>query len=286
MPVSPQTLGEPNVSVPIAAILSQAMRLNVLLAVFNMIPIPPLDGGNVLAACCRTVWRSTFNRIRPYGFLLLYALILTGGFEYIVLPPYSLHHARGCPSDQSTVRRHASCQACGRPAACTSAISSARSATGCRCRTQYDCFYFVADWHALTSDFADTSQLTAYAYENVADWIGAGLDPEKSTFFVQSLVPEHAELYLLLSMVVPVPWLERVPTYKEQQETLKDKDLSSIGFLGYPLLQTADVAMYDAQLRAGRRGSGRAPRAGARGRAPLQQLLRCGTTCWSSRSRC
>ena len=113
---------------------------------------------------------------------------------------------------------------------------------------QYDCFYFVADWHALTSDFADTSQLTSYAYDNVADWIGAGLDPEKSTFFIQSLVPEHAELYLLLSMVVPVPWLERVPTYKEQQETLEDKDLSSIGFLGYPLLQTADVAMYDAQF--------------------------------------
>ena len=115
-------------------------------------------------------------------------------------------------------------------------------------QAEYDCFYFVADWHALTSDFADTSQLTSYAYDNVADWIGAGLDPEQSTFFVQSLVPEHAELYLLLSMVVPVPWLERVPTYKEQQETLKDKDLSSIGFLGYPLLQTADVAMYDAQF--------------------------------------
>ena len=113
---------------------------------------------------------------------------------------------------------------------------------------QYDCFYFVADWHALTSDFADTSQLTSYAYENVADWIGAGLDPDKSTFFIQSLVPEHAELYLLLSMVVPVPWLERVPTYKEQQDNLKDKDLSSIGFLGYPLLQTADVTMYDARF--------------------------------------
>jgi tryptophanyl-tRNA synthetase len=113
---------------------------------------------------------------------------------------------------------------------------------------QYDCFYFVADWHALTSDFADTSQLTSYTYDNVADWMAAGLDPEKSTFFIQSLVPEHAELYLLLSMVVPVPWLERVPTYKEQQENLTDKDLSSIGFLGYPLLQTADVAMYDARF--------------------------------------
>ena len=113
---------------------------------------------------------------------------------------------------------------------------------------RYDCFYFVADWHALTSDFADTSQITTYAYDNIADWIGAGLDPEKSTLFVQSQVPEHAELYVLLSMVVPVPWLERVPTYKEQQENLSDKDLSSIGFLGYPLLQTADVVMYDAKF--------------------------------------
>lgn len=113
---------------------------------------------------------------------------------------------------------------------------------------KYECFYFVADWHALTSDYADTGRLTSYTYENVADWIGAGIDPETSTLFVQSLVPEHAELYVLLSMVVPVPWLERVPTYKEQQENLKDKDLSSIGFLGYPLLQTADVALYDARL--------------------------------------
>ena len=112
----------------------------------------------------------------------------------------------------------------------------------------YDCFYFVADWHALTSEYADTSEISANASDNVADWIAAGLDPEKSTIFVQSLVPEHAELYLLLSMVVPVPWLERVPTYKEQQENITDRDLSTIGFLGYPLLQTADVAMYDARF--------------------------------------
>jgi len=113
---------------------------------------------------------------------------------------------------------------------------------------QYDCFYFVADWHALTSEYENTGPLVSYAYEMVVDWIAAGLDPEKSTFFVQSLVPEHAELFLLLSMVVPVPWLERVPTYKEQQENLNEKDLSTFGFLGYPLLQTADVAMYDARF--------------------------------------
>jgi tryptophanyl-tRNA synthetase len=113
---------------------------------------------------------------------------------------------------------------------------------------QYDCFYFVADWHALTTDYANTSRLASYTYENAADWMGAGLDPDKSTLFIQSLVPEHAELFLLLSMVVPVPWLERVPTYKDQQENLKDKDLSTLGFLGYPLLQTADVALYDARF--------------------------------------
>ena len=111
---------------------------------------------------------------------------------------------------------------------------------------QYECFYFVADWHALTSDYADTAGLVGYAYENIADWIAAGLDPERSTIFVQSMVPEHAELYLLLSMVVPTPWLERVPTYKEQIEQLSTKVLSTIGFLGYPLLQCADVIIYSA----------------------------------------
>ena len=115
-------------------------------------------------------------------------------------------------------------------------------------QAEYDCFYFVADWHALTSGYADTSEVVESALDNVADWIGAGLDPETSTFFVQSMVPEHAELYLLLQMVTPIPWLERVPTYKEQIEQLADTDLSSIGFLGYPLLQTADVIIYDAHF--------------------------------------
>ena len=110
----------------------------------------------------------------------------------------------------------------------------------------YDCMYFVADWHALTSEYARSGELTACAYDNVADWIAAGIDPERSTLFVQSLVPEHAELHMLLSMVVPVPWLERVPTYKEQIEQLADRDLSTLGFLGYPLLQGADVLMYGA----------------------------------------
>jgi tryptophanyl-tRNA synthetase len=113
---------------------------------------------------------------------------------------------------------------------------------------QYDCFYFVADWHALTSEYANTAEIAANAIDNAADWIAAGVDPDRSTLFIQSLVPEHAELYLLLQMVVPIPWLERVPTYKEQREQLSDKDLSTAGFLGYPLLQTADVALYDGRF--------------------------------------
>lgn len=108
--------------------------------------------------------------------------------------------------------------------------------------------YFVADWHALTSEYGDTGELTGYAYDNITDWIAAGVDPEQSTLFIQSQVPEHAELYLLLSMVVPIPWLERVPTYKEQIDELSDRDLSTLGFLGYPLLQGADVLLYRAKF--------------------------------------
>ena len=111
---------------------------------------------------------------------------------------------------------------------------------------QFDCFYFVADWHALTSEYADTKEITASALDNAADWIAAGIDPDKSTLFIQSMVPEHAELHLLLSMVIPVPWLERVPSYKEQQQNLADRDLGTYGFLGYPLLQSADIMIYRA----------------------------------------
>ena len=110
----------------------------------------------------------------------------------------------------------------------------------------YECYYFSADWHALTSDYADTSGIAESVIDNFADWLAAGIDPERSTLFIQSLVPEHAELHLMFSMVVPIPWLERVPTYKEQQEQVSDKDLSTYGFLGYPLLQTADIVIYNA----------------------------------------
>ncbi|HKI04589.1 MAG TPA: tryptophan--tRNA ligase [Thermoanaerobaculia bacterium] len=109
---------------------------------------------------------------------------------------------------------------------------------------RYRCFYFAADWHGLTSDYADPSEIAANSIEMVRDWIAAGLDPQKSTIFIQSLVPDHAELHLLLSMITPLGWLERVPTYKEQIQQIENKDLATYGFLGYPVLQTVDIAIY------------------------------------------
>jgi tryptophanyl-tRNA synthetase len=111
---------------------------------------------------------------------------------------------------------------------------------------QYECFFFVADWHALTTGYEDTAGIPAAIREVLIDWLAAGLNPGVATLFVQSHVPEHAELHLLLSMITPLGWLERVPTYKDQQEQLKDKDLATYGFLGYPLLQSADILLYRA----------------------------------------
>jgi tryptophanyl-tRNA synthetase len=109
---------------------------------------------------------------------------------------------------------------------------------------EYDCFYFIADWHALTSDYADASGVAQNTIEIVTDYLAAGLDPQKSVIFQQSLIPEHAELHLLLSMVTPLSWLERIPTYKEALENVTNKDLHTYGFLGYPCLQTADIVIY------------------------------------------
>jgi len=113
-----------------------------------------------------------------------------------------------------------------------------------RMQDQYECFFFIADWHALTTDYADTSQVKQNSIEVLQDWLAAGLDSERRTMFIQSHVPQHAELHLLLSMIAPLGWLERVPTYKEQRENIREKDLGTYGFLGYPVLQAADILIY------------------------------------------
>jgi tryptophanyl-tRNA synthetase len=111
-------------------------------------------------------------------------------------------------------------------------------------QTDYECYFFVADWHALSTNYADTGRIREFVRELLIDWLAAGIDPDRSIVFIQSRVPEHAILHLLLSMMVPVSWLERNPTYKEKQEEIKEKDLSTYGFLGYPVLQAADILLY------------------------------------------
>ncbi|MCZ6560435.1 MAG: tryptophan--tRNA ligase [Gammaproteobacteria bacterium] len=111
-------------------------------------------------------------------------------------------------------------------------------------QNEYECYFFVADWHALTTNYDDSTELESHVQEIIIDWLAAGLNPNMCTMFIQSRVAEHAELHLLLSMITPLSWLERVPTYKDQQEKLKGKDLGTYGFLGYPLLQSADILLY------------------------------------------
>ncbi len=117
-----------------------------------------------------------------------------------------------------------------------------------RMQDEYECFFCVVDWHALTTDYADTSQVKSNSLEAAFDFLAAGLDPERSVIFLQSHIPAHAELHLLLSMITPLGWLERVPTYKEQRENIRDKDLGTYGFLGYPVLQAADILAYKADV--------------------------------------
>mgnify|MGYP003965646245 FL=1 len=111
---------------------------------------------------------------------------------------------------------------------------------------EFECYFFIADWHALSSLYEGPGRIKDFSFEVAVDWLSAGLDPEKCTMFLQSDIPEHAELHLILSMIVPVPWLERNPTYKEKQDEIKNVDMSSYGFLGYPVLQTADIVLYKA----------------------------------------
>jgi tryptophanyl-tRNA synthetase len=117
-----------------------------------------------------------------------------------------------------------------------------------RLQHEYECFFFVADWHALTTDYEKPGDIENSSWEMIVDWLAVGINPKNAKIFIQSRVPEHAELHLLLSMMTPLGWLERVPTYKDQQEKLKEKDLATYGFLGYPLLQAADILIYKAGL--------------------------------------
>ncbi len=196
------------------------------------------------------------ERIAPFGLFIVLGLLATGMLSALIGPPVSAlvrliaEHFRPVASARVESCRHQASQ--------NRRVVSGMRPTGqlhlgnyhgalanwVELQYQYECYFFVADWHALTTAYENTENLRANTNEVVIDWLAAGLNPSACTFFVQSRVPEHAELHLILSMVTPVSWLERVPTYKDQIEQLKDKDLSTYGFLGYPLLQGADILMY------------------------------------------
>ncbi len=247
--VAVRALSGPLREQPLVVFLSMFVQLNVLLAVFNLVPLPPLDGSHIVEwALPSGMGHRYVQAIAPYG-----------GPR----PPRAGHErsASGRCSPRSTGPSWASSTPwCARPTMSRPRILSGMRPTGAlhlgnylgalenwvSLQDRYECFFSIADWHSLTTDYADTSAIRENVIDVATDWLAAGLDPARSTLFVQSLVPQHAELHLLLSMIVPVPWLERVPTYKEQQQQLSDKDLSTYGFLGYPLLQTADIIIYKA----------------------------------------
>ena len=213
-------------------------------AVFNLIPVPPLDGSHVMRhflprslrvydssdalRCWRlSIWAEDYlsQLISP---LLAISIILC--FENLMASRHN-NRKRVLSGMRSTGKLHLGNY--------VGALDN-----WVRMQDQYECFFFVADWHALTTDYADTSKVKENSLEVLLDWLAAGLDPERCTMFIQSHVPQHAELHLLFSMITPLGWLERVPTYKEQRENITEKDLGTYGFLGYPVLQAADILIY------------------------------------------
>ena len=273
------------------------VTINLILAFFNLIPIPPLDGSRVVQRFLSGRARELYGSIEPYGFMIVILLLFVAPqflgvdllTEYLEVTAYRLAFV----PDRSRHRLLASRE---HRVVVTSSkgplqlTSRKRILTGYRptgklhlghwfgnlqnmlaLQEEYDAFYFVADWHAMTTMWADTHEIRRYTEEQVLDWLAAGLDPEKCTIYRQSDVPEVAELALYFTMVTPMSWLERVPSYKEQREQITDKDLGNVGLLPVPAAAGGRHHHRERRPRAGGRGPAAAPRADARDRAPVQQ---------------
>ena len=234
---------------PIALLLYYGVVTNVLLFVFNLIPVPPLDGSRILRYVLPYNLERIYDRIGIFGSVLLFfcgyaahpAGVLSASAERV-------RHDAGEPVSEPALNQDS-----GRKRVLSGMRPTGKLHLGnymgalynwVKLQHEYDCYFFIADWHALTTNYEDLSSLPGHVTSVALDFLAAGLDPERCTLFVQSAVPAHAVLALLLGMVTPLSWLERVPSYKDQQEQLREKDLATYGFLGYPLLQSADILAY------------------------------------------
>ena len=232
--------------------------VNVVLMVLNLLPIPPLDGGRIAISLLPHSLAAGYARLEPYGFMIYSGAARDerpGSADVADDFPGATRCCRcwSASSRASVPRRHAMF---------SDRVLSGMRPTGrmhighyhgalknwLRLQEEYECLYFAADWHALTTHYETPERIEDSVWEMFIDWLAAGINPTRSTIFIQSRVVEHAELTLLLGMIAPVGWLERVPTYKDQQQKLADRDLTTFGFLGYPVMQAADILIYRANM--------------------------------------
>ncbi|CAG0909217.1 unnamed protein product, partial [Cyprideis torosa] len=230
--VAAMFLGNSPIMEPIIRMAQIGLFFNIILMVLNLLPIPPLDGSRVLAWMVPTRVAYWLDRAEPYGFFILLGLLYVGLYE-TVIGPATKSNNRVLSGMRPTGRLHLG-------------HYHGVLKNWVELQHSYECLFFAADWHALTTHYDNPWDIEQNTFDMVVDWLAAGVSPGSSSIFIQSRVPEHAELHLLLSMITPLGWLERVPTYKDQQEKLKEKDLATYGFLGYPLLQSADILVYRA----------------------------------------
>ena len=235
---------------PLFLISQAGVTVNLVLMLLNLIPLLPLDGGRIVAGLLPARMADQYARLEPWGFPILLALMFTNVLGIVLGADGGRLDAADRERVQDALEMFPERVVSGMRPTGSLHLGHYHGAlkNWVRLQSEYPCYFFVADWHALTTHYEEPEVVEQNVWDMVIDWLASGVDPAQATLFIQSRVPEHAELHTLLSMITPLGWLERVPTYKDQQEKLADRDLSTYGFLGYPLLQSADVLIYRAKF--------------------------------------